>query len=68
MFALVRRCITFIVSVKDMQRAQPISLNRLSYDSVIKALECIRNIRPEAPIVDHVYVDTGENLMVRLRD
>ncbi len=49
------------VPIKDMQRAQPISLNRLSYDAVIQALECIRSIRPEAPIVDHVYVDTGSN-------
>lgn len=42
-----------------MQRAHPVSLNKMSYDAVIRALESIRNIRPEPPVVDHVYVDTG---------
>ena len=43
-----------------MLRVNPVSLNKISYDSVITALETIRDIRPSPPIVEHVYVDTGE--------
>jgi hypothetical protein len=42
-----------------MMRVNPISLNKISYDSVITALETIRDVKPSPPIVDHVYVDTG---------
>jgi hypothetical protein len=47
---------------QDMQRAHPISLNKISYDAVIRALETIRDVKPEPPIVEHVYVDTGFNM------
>ncbi len=44
-----------------MLKAHPVSLNTLSYNGVIHMLETIRDIKPErdAPIVHHVYVDTG---------
>lgn len=44
-----------------MLRAHPISLNTLSYNGVIRILETLRDVKPEreAPVVHHVYVDTG---------
>ena len=42
-----------------MLRVNPVSLNKISYDSVVRALETIRDIKPSAPVVDHVFVDTG---------
>lgn len=44
-----------------MLRANPVSLNTLSYNGVIRMLEKIRDIKPirDCPTVQHVYVDTG---------
>jgi hypothetical protein len=44
-----------------MLRAHPVSLNAVSYNGVIRMLETIRDVKPEreAPVVHHVYVDTG---------
>lgn len=42
----------------DMLRPQPVSLNAISYNAVIKALERVRDTSPIAPIIVDVYVDT----------
>jgi hypothetical protein len=42
-----------------MLKASPISLNAISYNGVIRMLETIRDISPNPPCVEHVYVDTG---------
>lgn len=42
----------------DMLRPQPVSLNAISYNAVIKALERVRDTAPIAPIIVDVYVDT----------
>jgi hypothetical protein len=46
-----------------MLRPHPTSLNTVSYNGVIRMLETIRDVKPEreAPIVHHVYVDTGSS-------
>ena len=41
-----------------MLKASPKSLNSLSYDTVIHILESIRDISPDPPSVQHLYVDT----------
>jgi hypothetical protein len=48
-----------------MLRPHPTSLNTVSYNGVIRMLETIRDVKPEreAPIVHHVYVDTGSPLL-----
>lgn len=43
---------------EQMLKATPKSLNSLSYDAVIEMLETIRDISPNPPRVEHVYVDT----------
>lgn len=47
---------------QEMQRVNPVSLNKISYDSVIKALETIRDATGKngesPPFVKDVYVDT----------
>jgi len=42
----------------EMLRPQPVSLNAISYNAVIKALEKVRDTAPIAPIIVDVYVDT----------
>lgn len=42
-----------------MLKASPISLNTISYNGVIRMLETIRDVSPNPPCVEHVYVDTG---------
>ena len=48
-----------VTLAQDMLRVNPVSLNKISYDCVVQALETIRDVKPSAPVVDHVYVDTG---------
>ena len=43
---------------KEMQRVNPVSLNAISYDAVIRALETIRDYGSNPPLVTEVYVDT----------
>lgn len=43
---------------KEMLRAQSQSLNSISYDAVIRALETIRDAGDNPPVVKDVYVDT----------
>lgn len=62
--AYVHNCALYAsdTTLQDMLRVNPVSLNKISYDSVVSALETIRDIKPSPPIVGHVYVDTGEDL------
>ncbi len=43
---------------KEMQRVNPVSLNAISYDAVIRALETIRDFGNNPPIITDVYIDT----------
>jgi hypothetical protein len=46
-----------------MLRGCPVSLNKLSYDHVVAALDAVRTGAgppSEPPVIDHVYIDTGE--------
>jgi hypothetical protein len=48
-----------------MLRGCPVSLNKLSYDHVVAALDAVRagaGPPSEPPVIDHVYIDTGEGL------
>jgi hypothetical protein len=41
-----------------MMKAHARSLNTISYDGVIKMLEIIRDVKPNPPFINEVYVDT----------
>lgn len=41
-----------------MLKPRPNSLNAISYDSVIKALETIRDAQPNPPLVQDIFIDT----------
>ena len=43
---------------QEMLRVQPVSLNRISYDAVIKALKTINDIEPNPPLIGDIYIDT----------
>lgn len=43
---------------EEMLRPHPVSLNAMSYDAVVKALETIRDVEPVPPCPSNIYIDT----------
>ncbi len=47
-----------VLTLQDMLRANPISLNALSYDAVCRMLKRITDHGPDPPVVTDVFIDT----------